>query len=440
MYSDEKQAFYSDHLTDENEVDIKAQTMTSKVTSFLRWAGSILIVLSACNFMLQGADDLLPAYRYWIALGFTLLLCAGGLVCAYVFKETKGARIFFGLGTAFIPVQVTQVAAMIYAYWHGSSALQPDYVWLQFMDVSPATIVVDLLLTAGLLYSVSYASFSILARKHIKTLIMTFVMGNVLLLLPIRDANLVPVIIAGLFIYLRQTEYQLHKDSSMRLMEGVAARALIALPLLIIMGRSLLHPLSYLLAIVVCAIAVVYFIYDIKRYTQSAWVLYVSQWLGTFAAIAIWFIGLEQFSMTSANQHGLLLPVVLILFMLSGQVQYHAKSYRHIASLLAVYLSFSAMLEQQLLAPVFGFATGILLILAGLKNKEKVPFFTGSVCVAGSLLFYYEYAIQLYSSAPWISSIVLGLLVILLASYLENKEKKIVQQSKQYLNEFKSWA
>jgi hypothetical protein len=34
--------------------------------------------------MLQGHDEILPAYRYRIGLGLTLLLCGGGLVCACV--------------------------------------------------------------------------------------------------------------------------------------------------------------------------------------------------------------------------------------------------------------------------------------------------------------------------------------------------------------------
>lgn len=130
--------------------DIKneeTKSLTAKVTTYLRWIGSILIILSAISFMLQGQQEILPAYRYWIGLGLTLLLCGGGLVCAYLFHETKGARIFFGLGAAFIPVQVSQVAAMIYAYWHGSEALQPEYNWLQFMEVSPVIIAFDFIIT-----------------------------------------------------------------------------------------------------------------------------------------------------------------------------------------------------------------------------------------------------------------------------------------------------
>lgn len=155
----------------QNTENQSPKSLTSKVTTYLRWIGSILIILSAISFMLQGHEEILPAYRYWIGLGLTLLLCGGGLVCAYLFHETKGARIFFGLGAAFIPVQVSQVATMVYAYWHGTEALQPEYSWLQFMEVSPTVIAVDFVITGLLLFLVSYASYSILARKHLKTLI-----------------------------------------------------------------------------------------------------------------------------------------------------------------------------------------------------------------------------------------------------------------------------
>jgi hypothetical protein len=289
MYANEYQEFNPQSVTQEDE-NKPVKSLTAKITTYLRWIGSVLIILSAVSFMLQGDEQILPAYRYWIGLGLTLLLCTGGLVCAYLFNETKGARIFFSLGTAFLPVQISQVSAMIYGYWHGQTALQPQYNWLQFMDVNPTVIVIDFVITGLLLFLVSYASFSILARKHLKTLLWATGVGNILLMLPIRDATLIPFIIAGLFIFIRQIEHRLHNDSSMRLAEGMAARALISLPLLILVGRSLLHPVSFMLAMVISAIVVVYCIYDIKRYTQSKFILYICQWLGTLAAISIWLL------------------------------------------------------------------------------------------------------------------------------------------------------
>ena len=413
--------------------------ITTKITTYLRWIGSLLIVLSAISFMLQGHEEILPAYRYWIGLGLTLLLCGGGLVCAYLFHETKGARIFFGLGAAFLPVQVSQVSGMIYGYWHGQAALQPEYNWLQFMDISPAVIALDFVITGALLLLVSYACYSMLARKYLKTLLWTSVAGNIMLMLPVRDATIVPFVIAGLFMLLRSVEHRLHNDSTMRLAEGMAARALMSLPLWIIVGRSLLHPVSFMLGIVVLAIIVVYCIYDIKRYTQTAFIVYIGQWLGTFSAMAIWMMVLGQFGADYSNNFSVLLPIAIVLFVLSNRVDYHARLYRFISSVMILLLSYGAMVDQQTLAPVFTVAAGLLLTVAGMKYREKFPLIIGNICVAGGFLFYWEYAINLYANTPWISSIILGLVVILLASYIENRNKQIVEKSRHYFNELKSW-
>lgn len=439
MYVNDIQEFEAQVSVQTDEEQASKKNLTGKITTYLRWIGSILIILSAVSFMLQGTDEILPAYRYWIGLGLTLLLCGGGLVCAYVFNETKGARIFFGLGTAFLPVQVTQVSAMIYGYWYGQQALQPEYNWLQFMDVSPAVIALDFAITGLLLFLVSYASYSILARKHLKTLLWASAVGNIMLMLPIRDASLTPLIIAGLFIFVRQTEQYLINDRSMRLKEGLAARALVSLPLWIITARSLLHPATWLLALVVSSIIVVYTIYDIKRYTKSSSIIYFSQWIGTLAAISGWFIILSEYTEISTSQYSIFLPIALILFALSTQVDYHARLYRMISSVLTLFLTYAAMVDQQTMAPVLTIAAGILLTLAGIRNREKTPLIIGNICVAGGFLFYWEYAVNLYANAPWISSIGLGLAVILLASYIENKENKIMAKSKDYLNEIKSW-
>lgn len=414
--------------------------VTAKVNTLLRWTGAILIILSALNFMLQGTIDITPAYRYWIAMAFTLLLCCGGLTCAYVFKETKGARIFFGLGMAFLSVQVSQVAAMIYAYWHGNKALQPEYAWLQFMDVSPTVIVLDFIVTAFMLLMVGYASFAILARNHLKTLIYASLLGNALLLIPVRDADWVPVTIAVLFICLRHIEQKLHQDSSMRLLEGIAARGIIALPLIILMGRSLLHPTSELMMVVLSLMTAAYFIYDIKRYTQSQPLLYIGQWLGTCAAIFSWWIIAHELpAFLNSNELIVLYPIVLIIVLLSNHVQYHAVLYRIAASFLSVHLVYSGLFNDLAMAPVIAIAIGVLLMIAGLNYKEKMPFFSGITAIIGGVLFYFQYVLEVYSAAPWISSIILGLLIIILASYLESKEKKFMQQSKFYINELKAW-
>ncbi|NOQ35061.1 MAG: hypothetical protein GQ569_04110 [Methylococcaceae bacterium] len=424
----------------ETESTPKSQSLTAKISNYLRWAGTLLIILSAISFMLQGHENMLPSYRYWIALGFTSLLCGGGLICAYVFNETKGARIFFGLGTAFLTVQTSQVGSMIYAYLNGQQALQPKYAWLQFIDVSPTVIALDLGLTAVLLVIVSYAGFSILARKHLKLLLSAFVISNALLMLPIREAHSIAATIGGLFLFLRYIEQQLHQDRTMQLLEGLAARLIISLPLFIMIGRSLLHPASFLLAVIGGAIIATYLLCDIKRYTQSAMILYIGQLIGTISALSVWLIIVDEFFNDVQGLALLMLPLAMVLFGLSFVVSYHAKLYRFVSSLLAVFLTYEAMVDGLDFAPIFALITGMALTVSGLKTREKVPFFTGHICFASGFLFYCRYAVDLYSAAPWLSAIALGLFVILFSSYLESREKKIVQKFKLYFHELKSWA
>jgi hypothetical protein len=141
----------------------------------------------------------------------------------------------------------------------------------------------------------------------------------------------------------------------------------------------------------------------------------------------------------SSDHLSTFLPIAIILFALSFQINFHARLYRIISSVLTLFLTYGAMIDQQIMAPVFTIAAGILLTLAGIKNREKTPLIIGNICVAGGLLFYWEHAVNLYANAPWISSIALGLAVILLASYIENRENKIMAKSRHYFNEIKSW-
>lgn len=415
-----------------------APSLTCQIIRYLRWAGTVLIILSAVGFMLQSHADLLPAYRYWAGLGFALTLCAGGLVCTYLLRETTGARIFFTLGAAFLPVQVSQVSAMIYAFMHGGSVLQPDYSWLQFSGVNPPLIAVDFVITVFLLISVGYTGFSMLARRQVKILMHAFLLGNLLLLLPVRDAFWVPVLIALLFIRLRTLEQTLQQEKAMHLFEGVSARVLTSLPLLILIGRSLLHPSSVLLTAVIAAITATLCLVDIKRYTRSSLVVYAAQWLGTLAALGTWLVVAERFAGIDHGYYGLMLPLSGLLFLLSTQADYHQKAYRFFGSALALILTYGALLNDQAFAPLLALSVGMALSLAGLRYREKAPFFAGQLCFLGSILFYCSYAIDAYSHAPWLSSIGLGLVVLLSASYLEKRQQLIISKVDHYWQALKS--
>lgn len=438
--------YINEYNLDSTEFLTKAETTLqtsdgSQIIRYLRWAGSLLVILSAIGFMVQSHADLLPAYRYWVGLAIVIALCGGGLVSNYWLKEPTGARLFFALGAAFLPVQVSQVGAMFYAYVQGAQAPQPGYSWLQFADVSPLLIGIDFGITAFLLIAVCYTSFSMLAKRKVKTLMRAAVLGNICLLLPIRDGNWLAAIIALVFTAHIVIERQFQPDRLMKLPEGLTARALVSLPLLILVGRSMLYPFSFWMAIVVAAIIGIIGIVEAKRYTQSALIIYVGQCLGTLASMSIWLMSVEHFIGFSHNFYSLMIPVALMLFALSSRVAYHAKAYRSLSSILATGLAYAALFDDQVFAPLLALSTGIALVtIGGFKNHEKIPFFCGQLSFLGGILFYCGYVVDAYSKAPWLYSIGLGLAVLMLASILEKKHQLIVKALGNYLNELKEWG
>jgi hypothetical protein len=147
------------------------------------------------------------------------------------------------------------------------------------------------------------------------------------------------------------------------------------------------------------------------------------------------FVGLSN------NFYSLMIPVALLLFALSTQVAYHAKAYRSFASILATGLAYAALLNDQAFAPLLALSTGIALVsMGGLKYREKIPFLLGQLSFLGGILFYCGYVVDAYSNAPWLFSIGLGLVVLMLASVLEKKHQLIVHAFGNYMNELKDWG
>lgn len=301
-------------------------------------------------------------------------------------------------------------------------------------------MLLNVALTAALMMGVSYTGFAMLARRQVKTLMQTMLLGNIILLLPVSDGFWLPSLIAGLFFALRAAELKLRQDGTMHLAEGLAARGLISLPLLILVGRSMLHPASSSLFAVLASLVAVIGVVDIKRYTKSALAIQLGQALGTLAALAAWLVlahGLSDFGRMNA---GLWLPLSLLLFILSASVECYATTYRLLGALLALGLVAKGLLEGQALSPLLALATGIALSLAGLRHREKIPFFTGHLCFLSGILFYCRYAVDAYQHAPWLSSIGLGLLVLLAASYLEKRQQAIARKMDGYWLELRNWT
>ena len=87
----------------------------ASVSEALRFLGAAVLLASMSIFLLQGWNEGNDISRYLLLLSQTGLLAASGFALSYGLKETKGARIFFGLALISIPANFTILSALLYS-------------------------------------------------------------------------------------------------------------------------------------------------------------------------------------------------------------------------------------------------------------------------------------------------------------------------------------
>ena len=208
----------------------------------LRMLGAVVILASMSVFLLQGWSEGNDISRYLLLLTQTGLLAAAGFAMSHLVKETKGARIFFGLTLVSIPANFTILGALLYSVfqWDGGLTTYPGYASWRIEDV--ASIGVTLGGAMVVLLPVTLICFKIMARHSAKMLSLHFLVVNALLLLPIRSSMAAGTVgLLGVLYALHMIGKLTHSDRALKTGEGKFALATLFIPLGIILFLSLIH-------------------------------------------------------------------------------------------------------------------------------------------------------------------------------------------------------
>lgn len=174
--------------------------------------------------------------------------------------------------------------------------------------------------------------------------------------------------------------------------------------------------------------------------------MFSSARLGFGSVLFAWLIAAQEILNRYPFLYGyetlwILLPLALLLHLVSYTAGGQASKYRAGASLLAGYATLGFLLDHPGYAASFVcILTGIALTCSGLNKKEKLPFLSGIVCFVSGILFNLKFALDFYQTFPWASSAVLGLLVLLLASYIDSRERIFLQKTWKAYHALKSWG
>lgn len=219
---------------------VESLKSVATVSEMLRILGAAVILASMSLFLMQGWSDGNDIRRYLLLLTQTGLLAAAGFALSHGLRETRGARVFFGLALISIPANFTILGALVYSVIQLDGALStyPGFATWRIDDV--AGIGVTMLGAFALLTPVAMFCYAIMARHSAKALTLAFLPLNMLLLVPVRESVVAGALaLAGTACALWVAGRLSRQDAALATAEGRFALMTLFIPVGIVLFRSM---------------------------------------------------------------------------------------------------------------------------------------------------------------------------------------------------------
>lgn len=397
------------------------------VSEALRILGAAVILASMSVFLMQGWSVGNDINRYLLLLTQTGLLAAAGFAMSHLIKETKGARLFFGLALVSIPANFTILGALLYSVfqWDGGLANYPGYADWRIEDV--ASIGLTMSAAMLVLVPVTLFSFAIMARHSAKLLALHFLLLNALLLLPIRTSVAAgSVALIGVIYALFVTGKLIRENAALKTGEGKFALASLYIPLGIILFRS-----AYFYqvdSLMVALIGSVLFLAARQvsqfpgRSARMAFALEIASWPLALAVAFAFSSALDSFLGL-----GLLSLVFSLVFTVLALDIMRRTDSRSLASAVATSISiavaasfsFSAAIESGIGNALLSICAGVLLLLWGVAGRRALTVMAGLFTLGVGALVGFEDILRLVLMSSWIDLAIFGAAAIALGSILD---------------------
>jgi uncharacterized membrane protein YecN with MAPEG domain len=393
----------------------------------LRILGAGVILASMSVFLLQGWSEGNDIRRYLLLLTQTGLLGAAGFAMSHIVRETRGARLFFGLALVSVPANFTILGALLYSVfqWDGGLTTYPGYADWRIEDI--ASIGMTLGAAMVVLVPVTLFCFAIMARRSAKTLSMHFLLLNALLLLPIRSSAAAGTIaLAGVAYALFTMSKLTHKDVALKTGEGKFALASLFIPLGIILFRSLYF--YQVDSLMIALVGMVLFLAARQvslfpdRNAKLAVILDLLSWpLAMIVALAL----VDAFDPFIAT--GLAAPAFAVTYALlaldvirrTGSGVLAKTVGGSISIAVAISLTLGVALAPNALSALSSAGAGVALLLWGASGRRLLPILAGLLTLGGGVMFGFDAIVQLVITSSWIDLAIFGASAIALGSILD---------------------
>ncbi len=393
----------------------------------LRILGAGVILVSMSVFLLQGWSEGNDIQRYLLLLAQTGLLGAAGFAISHLVKETKGARLFFGLALVSIPANFTILGALLYSVfqWDGGLASYPGYAEWRIDDIANIGITMSAAMLA--LVPLALFCFAVMARHSSKPLAAHFLLLNALLLLPIRSSLVAgSIALVGVFYALMVVGKLSRKDLALRTAEGKFALATLFIPLGIILFRSM-----YFYAVDSLMVAMVGSVLFLTlrqlsqfpdRSKRVAMALELFSW--PIAFVIAFALADAVVPSGAAGLAASVFSVAYAVFALDIAKRTASKRLEQtvaasVSLIVAVSFTLAVMVDTNGMTALASIAAGLLLLLWGAAGRKALTVTAGIITLAAGAFFGFDRLVAMVVTSSWIELAVFGASAIALGSILD---------------------
>ena len=416
------------HETDEARSPIDEAALTR----MLRVSGAVLLVASASTFMLQHWGQGNDLGRYALLVGHSVLLALAAYFCGFKVNESRGARTFLALILAIVPTTFAVLGGLVYSKFHIEPvASLPNYArWVAPTSSSALLAVAATLVVLTPLVSIAFVT---LARKAATPLTVAFVVQNLLLLVPLRDPNVI-VLLFG-FAVAMLVELELRRwcrVPQLSTFEGRLARAVLFVPAGLVAGRALhlYHPTSLFIGGVLLTAAFVVGAYTPKLVNGSsrdgASLASASLALGGW----VFCYGELHHHVSSAGARVALLglPAALFVFVASRRADRLHPILRALAGTIAALTAATApIIELSTWSALACIVTGVAILAWGAARHSLVYTLAGAIVGLVGVGLQVSLAVQVNDFVRWGSLLAFGIVLILGASLAERNKGRLTE-------------
>ncbi|NEX22446.1 hypothetical protein G3480_19405 [Thiorhodococcus mannitoliphagus] len=410
---------------------------TLSLSLLLRGLGGLVIVAAFVMYLFQGwreGDDLT---RSLLLLAHTAILTLAGFASGHLLHEAKGARLFIALALAAVPVNFAYLGGLSYEQLTWDAPLAMD-ASASFWTASVAQMTAGsaLLVTAGSVLGLALATwvgFLIMARRSAWPLTALYLLANAALLVPTRADAAISAMLIGLGLTIGTLIIRVRRrDPSLATPEGLFARAVLLLPLLVLGGRSLwLYAPDALFFTTLSIIAYLGLRLAIVAAGNDARWRSALELLAVLTAAVTTFLAFHSVIDARAIPDVVKVPLTAGVFAgllvdlstLGSRWQGHYRGAAALVATLAMLLNLTAFggFGNALTSLAIGIAT----LAYGYASKGRFIFVMGLITALAGLGFAAQDALSTFTIGGWSALVLLGISTILAGSVVERHGAEI---------------